>query len=195
MFFLRHIVKKCWEQECKKRAIRSEFSRFWESKSWFLVIWEGPGWPWGPFWGFLGLLLVFLPKSLEKGIRGPPPKASRDPLFQGRDFDVFLECYFFLTLVILSAQRLHFGIHFNTFLGDLGLFKNSWKCVAIINFRGLTPSGPGLLAGLDRECVLIQLFCWRLRIFVVWGSQFWALLEAFLLRKKVLKNRAASFSE
>ena len=161
MFFLRHVVKKCWEQECKKRAIRSEFSRFGESKSWFLVILEGPGWPWGPFWGFLGLLWVFLQTSLEKGTRGPPPKASSDPLFQGRGFAVFLEGSLFWILVILSGQRLHFSIHFNTFLGDLGLFKNSWKCVTIINFRGLTPSRPGLLAGLDCECVLI-LICWRI---------------------------------
>ena len=183
MFFLRHVVKKCWEQECKKRAIRSEFSRFWESKSWFLVILEGPGWPWGPFWGFLGLLWVFLQKSLEKGTRGPPPKASSDPLFQGRGFAVCLECSLFLILVILSVHRLHFGIHFDTFLGALGLFKNSWKCVSVINFRGLTPSGQSLLAGLDRECVLMLSVCRCLWFWVVLGSPFWALLVPIVVTK------------
>ena len=63
--------------------------------------------------------------SLNKCTRGlTPPKASSDPLFQGHGFAVFLECSLFLMLVIFSAQRLHFCIHFDTFLGALGLFKN-----------------------------------------------------------------------
>ena len=34
----------------------------------------------------------------------------------------------------------HFGSHFDNFLWEMGSRKNSWKCVTVINFRGLTPS-------------------------------------------------------
>ena len=60
--------------------------------------------------------------------------------------------------VIFSAQRLHAGFHFRAFLEALGLFKNSWKCVAIIIFRGLTLLGWRLFPGLDREYVFTLSF-------------------------------------
>ena len=72
-----------------------------------------------------GAVVSFSPKKSRKGHPRTPPKGSSDPFFQGHGFAVFLECSLFWILVILNAQRLNFGIHFDTFLGALGLFKNS----------------------------------------------------------------------
>ena len=68
-----------------------------------------------------GAVVSFSPKQSRKGHSRTPPKASSDPLFAGSFCVVFLECSLFWILVILSAQRLHFGFHFYTFLGALGL--------------------------------------------------------------------------
>ena len=91
--------------------------------------------------------------------RGFPPKVSMDPLFAvSRGVFFFFECSCFWIFVILSAQTLHSGFHFDCFWGALGLLKNSWKCLSVVNFRGLTPLGRSLFPGLDRECVLMLSF-------------------------------------
>ena len=40
-----------------------------------------------------GAVVSFSPKKSQKGHPRTPPKASRDPLFQGHGFAVFVECY------------------------------------------------------------------------------------------------------
>ena len=55
--------------------------------------------------------------------------------------------------MVSDAQRLHFCSHFDSFLGALGVLKNSEKCVRVVNFRGLTPFGYGIFPDPDRECV------------------------------------------
>ena len=47
-----------------------------------------------PILRIFGAVVTFSPKKSRKGHPRTPPKASRDPLFQGRDFAVFLECFF-----------------------------------------------------------------------------------------------------
>ena len=142
-----------------------------------------------------GAVVTFSPKKSRKGyLRTPPQRQAVTPFFRVVVLLFFSEC-FFLILVILSAQRLHFGIHFDTFLGALGLFKNSWKCVSVINFRGLTPSGPGLLAGLDRECVLIQFFFQIFAILGGFGETILSICWIIFVKKKMLKNRAATNSK
>ena len=109
----------------------------------------------GPIWTISGMVVWFYRKTC---VRGPPPKVSMDLLFAVSRGGFFFECSCFWIFVILSAQRLHCGSHFESFLGALGLFKNSWKCVSVVNFRGLTPFRRSLFPGLDRECVLRLIF-------------------------------------
>ena len=142
----------------------------------------------GPILRFSCFFWILGPKSSLED----PPKTHTNTLLGGCGFAAFFECFLFWTFVILSAQILNFGFHFTSFLGALGLFKNSWKCVTVINYRGLTPSGESLLAGLDRECVLM-LSLWRIVWFcVVLGNPFWALLVPIVAKNKSAKNRAAS---
>ena len=63
---------------------------------------------------------------LSKNVRSrTPPKVSMDPLFAVSRGGFFFECSCLWIFVILSAQRLHCGSHFDPFLGALGLFENS----------------------------------------------------------------------
>jgi len=63
---------------------------------------------------------------LSKKVRSrTPPKVSMDPLFAVSRGGFFFECSCFWIFVILSAQRLHSGFHFDSFLRALGLFKTS----------------------------------------------------------------------
>ena len=41
--FSRHVVKKCWKQECKKRPVRNGFSRLLDVRIMIFVIWDAPG--------------------------------------------------------------------------------------------------------------------------------------------------------
>ena len=138
---------------------------------------------WGPMWTFSGMVVWFYRK---KCVRGSPPKVSMDPLFAvSRGVLFFFECSCFWICVTLSAQRLHSGFHFDSFWGALGLLKNSWKCISVINFRGLTPLGRSLFPGLDRECVLRLSFYRNFRFGMVWGSLFWILLGPIVVKKSV----------
>ena len=60
--------------------------------------------------------------------------------------------------MFLGALTLNFSSHVDVILGALGLWKNSEKCVTVVNFSGLTPSRQGLFAGLDCGCVLSIMF-------------------------------------
>ena len=81
------------------------------------------------------------------------------PTFGSVVFQCFFERSLFLFFVILGGPGLHFGSHFASLLGSLGLCKKCQKCVTIINFRGLASSRHGLFAGLDCGCVLMTSFC------------------------------------
>ena len=74
-------------------------------------------------------------------------------------FDVFSSaCFSFFFVVILSAPRLHFGYHLDSFLGALGLSKNSPNCDTVIIFKGVAPSRRNHFARIDCGCVLIVSF-------------------------------------
>ena len=153
-------------------------------ESYFVVILEARGLileAWRPILRICGIVAK---KSSKRALADPPQRQAVTHFLQCCGLAVFFECSRFWFFVILSAQRLHFGFNLNSFLGALGLFKNSWKCVTIINFRGLTPSGESLLAGLDRECVLMLSFCRIVRFWVVWGSPFWALLVPIVVKNQ-----------
>ena len=82
---------------------------------------------------------------------GPP---LREPIFDTfRDFSVSLwPCLFKGRFGGLpAALSLHFGSHFHSVLGALGLSKNSSKCVTVVTFQGLAPPRRSLFASLDCE--------------------------------------------
>ena len=139
--------------------------------------------PGGLYGRFLEPLSVFAQK---KALEDPPPRCPWTHFLRSHELAVFFEYSGFWIFVLLTTQRLHFGFHFDSFLGALGSLKNSWKCVTVVNFRGLTPFGRSLFPGLDRECVLRLSFYRNFRFWVVLGSQFWTLLVPI-----VVKNRSA----
>ena len=106
---------------------------------------------WGPLGRFLEPLSDFL-KNRE--FTDSPKGVDFGTFCVFFVWSFFLECSRFWIFVFLDAQRLHFGFHFDSFLGALGVLRNSYKCVTIVNFRGLTPLGCDLFPDLDRECVL-----------------------------------------
>ena len=66
-------------------------------------------------------------------------KCDQKSIFFTRIFSMFLECSVLEIFGDFLHLRAHFGSHFNDFLWEMGFRKNSWKCVTVINFRGLTP--------------------------------------------------------
>ncbi len=108
---------------------------------------------------------------------------------------MFFECSFFSFFVILGALRLHFCSHFDSLLGALGLWKNIWKCVTVVNFRDLAPSRQSLFAGLDCGCVLMVSFCRFLWFWVVLGLPFWDLLVPIVVKKGVRKKGTKSVAK
>ena len=58
-------------------------------------------------------------------------------LFGALFFNDFWSVRFFSFFVIWGAPMLYFGKLFGSFLGALGHWKNSWKCVTVIKFKGL----------------------------------------------------------
>ena len=108
----------------------------------------GPG---GQFWrpdGHFGMpgalyrrFLGWLWFLMKKGRSTTPPPVSKNTLFAVSWGSCFFECSCFWIFVILSAQTLHSGFHFDCFGGALGLSKNSWKCVYIVKFQRFDPFG------------------------------------------------------
>ena len=60
-----------------------------------------------------------------KCVRYTPPRRPWTHFLRSRDVVFVFECSCFWIRVILSAQRLHSGFHFDSFWGALGLLKNS----------------------------------------------------------------------
>ena len=143
------------------------------------------------FWIFV--ILEALP--VRKRIPILSQHAASNQLLAVLCFWCFFECACFWFFVILSALRLHFGFHFDSLWGALGLWKNSWKCVTVINFRGLTPCRQSLFAGLDCGCVLMVLFSRFLWLGAVLRVPVWDLLVPFVATKWVLKNRCKKSSK
>ena len=144
-----------WLQEsCFLSAKWSIFRSFLRPERSFLRFGHSFLRPGGLYGRFLGWLCDFIEKC---AFADAPPRCPWTCFLRSREV-FFFECSCFWIFVILSAQKLHCGSHFDSFLGALGLFKNSWKCVSVVNFRGLTPFGRSLLPGLDCECVLRLIF-------------------------------------
>jgi hypothetical protein len=171
------------------------FSRFWEIRIMIFGHFGGPG----AHFGGPGAHGRF---GHEKGY--PRPRKSSpfldknvgtNPLFAVLCFWWFFACSFFLIFVILGALRLYVGSHFDSLLGARGLWKNSWKCVTVINFRGLAPSRRSLFAGLDCGCVLMMSFCRFLWFWAVLRFPFWDLLVLIVVRKGVLNIKAKSLQK
>ena len=111
----------------------------------------------GAIWTISGRILIFNEKRLFDNL---PPPVTKSTLFAVSWGSCFFECSCFWIFVILSAQSPHSGFHFDCFWGALGLSKNSWKCVRVVNFRGLTPLKLSPFLGLGRDGVF-QLICYR----------------------------------
>ena len=93
----------------------------------------------------------------KKSFDSLPPPGFKNTLFVASVGTCFLGCPCLEILEISSAQTLHSGVNFIVFWGALDLSKNSWKCVSVVNFRGLTFLKRRLFQCLDREYVF-QLF-------------------------------------
>ena len=98
---------------------------------------------------------------------------------------LFFECSWLLFLMILGALRLNFRSRFTSLLWALGFWKNMWKFITVVNFRGSTPSRRSLFAGLDCGCILMMSFCSFLWFFDVLEFQFWDLLGILVVEKEV----------
>ena len=107
-------------------------------------------------------------------------------------FSMFFWVPIFLIFWDLGCPEAPFWLHFDSFLGALGLWKNSWKCVTIVKFRGLAPSKRSLFAGLDQEGVLMTSFSRFLRFCAFLRLPFGHLLAPVVVKKQVRKNDAKS---
>ena len=76
----------------------------------------------GAIWTISGIIVIF---NEKKVVRQPPPRESKNTLFAVSGGSCFFECSCFWIFVILSAQTLYSGFHFDCFGGDLGFSKNS----------------------------------------------------------------------
>ena len=144
----------------------------------------------GSIWTISGMVVWFYRKTC---VRGPPPRCPWIHFLRSHELAVFFECSGFWIFVFLTTQRLHFGFHFHSFWGALGVLKSSWKCKTIMNFRGLTPFGQSLFPGLDRECVSRLSFYRFFTCWVVWGSQFWMLLLPLVVINQGAKNQGSNW--
>ena len=165
-FFQRQTVKKCGKQECKKQAVlwwifltlggqNHDFWSFWRLWATLLAHFED-------FWPILrifGIVVIFGAVSARKCTPFLESFWSYCPTFGSVVFQCFFERSLFLFFVILGGPGLHFGSHFASLLGSLGLCKKCQKCTTVVNFRGLTPSRQSLFASLDYGCVLMTTFC------------------------------------
>jgi hypothetical protein len=113
---------------------------------------------------------------------------SKTTLFAVSRGSFFFECACFWIFVILSAQTLHCGFNFESFWGALGLSKNSWKCVSVVNFRGLTPLKSVFSQVLIVSAFLSWFFTEIYDFQWFWGVNFLYFWEQSSWKKKVLKT-------
>ena len=78
----------------------------------------------GAIWTISGIIVIFNEKRYTVR-QTTPPRESKSTLFAVSRGSCFFECSCFWIFVILSAQTLHSGFHFDCFWGVLGLSKNS----------------------------------------------------------------------
>ena len=101
---------------------------------------------------------------------------------------MFFRILFFIGFCDFECPEIHFGYHFDSILEALGLWKNSWKCVTVIKFTGLTSSRHTLFAGLDGGCVLILGFCSFFQFWAVSRFPFGDLLVPYVVKKEFWKK-------
>ena len=147
---------------------------------------------WGPILQISRIFEILGKFRLRKSSPFLRSKSDQEPTFCSVVFQCFFECPLFSIFCDLGCPEAPFWLHFDSFLGALGLWKNSWKCVTIVKFRGLAPSKRSLFAGLDQESVLMRSFSRFLRFCDLLRFPFGHLLAPVVLKKQVWKNSANS---
>ena len=169
--------------------------------SWFLVVRFMTFWvilgaqglileAWGPILQISRIFVILTTPRTRKRTSFLRSKCDQEPTFCSVVFQCFFECPLFLIFCDLGCPEAPFWLHFDSFLGALGLWKNSWKCVTIVKFRGLAPSRRSLFAGLDQEGVLMTSFSRFLRFCVFLRLPFGHLLAPVVVKKQVRKSDA-----
>ena len=155
------------------------FSWFWVVKFMILSYFRGPGAHfWGPgahfedFQDFFDFGCAFSAKVASH----LDPKSQPSAHFLQCCFSCFFECPLFLIFCDFGCPEAPFWCHFDSIFGALGLWKNSWKCVTIVKFRGLAlPDGVFLQASI-RNAFWWAVFLDFCDFGVFWGSRlgtFW----------------------
>ena len=122
-------------------------------------------------------------------------KCGHKSTFCNRIFLMFFERSVLEIFRDFGHLRLHFGSHFDDFLREMSFRKNSWKCVTVINFRGLTPPKWSFFASPNDGCALRVGFYEIFVILVRSGLPFRGLLGTNRSTKKGLKNNAKKWSK
>ena len=112
----------------------------------------------------------------------------------------FFQCcclMFFWVLVFLNfcdfeCPETLFWLPFWLHLGSPGPLKNSWKCVTVINFRGLTLPDSIFLHVRTMGAFWEWYFDRFMWFWAVLRLPFWDLLVPFVVKKEVWKNDAKS---
>ena len=147
---------------------------------------------WGPILQISRIFVILRKFRRRKTSPFLRPKCDQEPTFCSVVFQCFFECPLFLIFCDLGCPEAPFWLHFDSFLGALGLWKNSWKCVTIVKFRGLAPSRRSLFAGLDQEGVLMTSFSRFLRFCAFLRLPFGHLLAPVVVKNRSGKNGAKS---
>ena len=155
---------------------------------------------WGPILTISRIFVILGTFSARKGQSLFEVKIDQEPTFCSVVSHCFFECPLFLIFCDSECPEAPFWLHFDSFLGALGLWKNSWKCVTIVKFRGLAPSRRSLFAGLAQESVLMRSFFETCAILCSFEISIWAPFGTNCGKKnryekivqKVSKNRVAT---
>ena len=100
---------------------------------------------------------------------------------------MFFECSLLEIFGDFGHLRLHFGSHFDDFLREMSFRKNSWKCVTIINFRGLTPPKWSFFASPNDGTLWGWVFMRFLWFWSVLGSHFEGFWAPIVRQKRFWK--------
>ena len=119
------IIIQCAARITRHRAIFEQFcsgiSRLWEVRIMIFGHFGGsrrPLWPILKISGIIVILGALRPRKSNPFLRS---KCTHEATFCGVVFLMFFECSLFLISMILGALRLHFGSHFDSLLGALGI--------------------------------------------------------------------------
>ena len=182
----------------KRTVLQWDFLDFGRQKSCFLDILEARGDKMGvlgdggccfeDFWDFCDFGKLTGTKKSPK----MTPILLWFPIFWVLCFPCFFECSLFSLFLDFGCLEAPFWAHFCSILGGLDFCKMSEKCTSVVDFRGLTPSGRGLFAGLDFGCALMTDFCCFFGCLLFCGSHFGTFGHHFWQRNGPLKFDAKS---